>query len=924
MKSTDELWDRLRQSGDLPYGAAKIALIEEVLRHVEAIGDPDLAFTTRMLATSAYIYGGEPVKAFPTFAWCVADFDKNPGPHHQRWARTLLWDFKAMVSGLTRFPEVPLDRAYGVLEDMERRYREGGHSLQAVYKRRALVARHLGDTAREDEWFERWQAAPRDDLSDCAGCDPTTVLVYLNRRGRFEESVALAEPVLAGELSCNEQPQSILSELMEPYLMTGRLAEAVDAHRRAYRAHRSRLADLGDIGWHAVFCARTGNEHRGFEILQRHIDWLGKAPSPYTAMSFATNGAYVLRRITALGHGDLMVRRKDRDDIPAAELADELAAMATGIAARFDARNGTAAQGAWVAEQLVAEPFGVDLILDPAARQTRTAPVAAPAEPAPEIPDQLGAEELLDLAEEHHRADRDAAFAAAMDALDARFSAWDDPLLAARRAGLAGNRARPADRDGALQLWTRAADLFAAAGAAGEASSLRSKIALERAFGGESDEGGDEPIRANVAHQEEHGDARERAAAWGRLSVLHMVRQEVAEANEAGDRADAYARESGDERLIAGHALLRARNRAAADRDEEALAAARQGFAYYREHGPARRLAEAAIVLGHAVNDPAEQAELFGIAIGTGDADHALPARVGRGHALRQLERPDEAIVDLTEAVALCAERGIDDGGAFARYELAEAYAQAERPVDAAEVAEEAVLLFDRAGNEHAGSNTRYLLAKQYQVLGDNDAALARYRELIERLTDNPWGRAQMGEEAGGLLFDLDRDADAAEAFGAAASTLHEVGDLVGELRLLRRRIAALHFADDLGAAEETIKLAELRWAGLPAEAAAEPEAIWHHGMTMWEAGRVLMARERWADALPHVRDAAEPLRAIGATDDADHLDGMYAEALLRTGRAAEAENLLGPLLAAMAPDAPGREVAETVWEEIRQELGKS
>jgi hypothetical protein len=84
------------------------------------------------------------------------------------------------------------------------------------------------------------------------------------------------------------------------------------------------------------------------------------------------------------------------------------------------------------------------------------------------------------------------------------------------------------------------------------------------------------------------------------------------------------------------------------------------------------------------------------------------------------------------------------------------------------------------------------------------------------------------------------------------------------------------------------------------------------------------MSRGRWADALPYVRGASEPLRAIGATDDADNVGGMYAEALLRSGSPAEAERVLGPLLEGMAPEAPGREVAETVWAEIRKELGKS
>ena len=47
----------------------KIALAEEVIRHADALGDPRLAFTSRLLATNAYTYGGEPAKAFVTFAW---------------------------------------------------------------------------------------------------------------------------------------------------------------------------------------------------------------------------------------------------------------------------------------------------------------------------------------------------------------------------------------------------------------------------------------------------------------------------------------------------------------------------------------------------------------------------------------------------------------------------------------------------------------------------------------------------------------------------------------------------------------------------------------------------------------------------------------------------------------------------------------
>ena len=52
---------------------------------------------------------------------------------------------------------------------------------------------------------------------------------------------------------------------------------------------------------------------------------------------------------------------------------------------------------------------------------------------------------------------------------------------------------------------------------------------------------------------------------------------------------------------------------------------------------------------------------------------------------------------------------------------------------------------------------------------------MARYRELIERLADNPGGRGRIGEEAAGLLYDLDRDAEAADALEAADDELDDL-----------------------------------------------------------------------------------------------------------------------------------------------------
>src|SRR5262249_57206063 len=107
----------------------------------------------------------------------------------------------------------------------------GGHSLQAVYRQRWGIAHHVGDATAADEWYARWCAAPRDQNSDCEGCDPGARVTHLVGRGRDEEAVALAEPVLAQRLTCAGQPHSILTDLLLPYPPTGRLSRAPATHR---------------------------------------------------------------------------------------------------------------------------------------------------------------------------------------------------------------------------------------------------------------------------------------------------------------------------------------------------------------------------------------------------------------------------------------------------------------------------------------------------------------------------------------------------------------------------------------------------------------------------------------------------------------------------------------------------------------------
>ncbi|NBH02446.1 tetratricopeptide repeat protein, partial [Amycolatopsis sp. SID8362] len=302
-----EVWDRLWAAERLPRGRAQIAALEAGLREADALGSPELRFGARIFLTSAYQQGGEPAKAFVPFAWCLAVHDR--GEADPRWTHDLHWYFKFMAGSMATFPEVPLERTRAVLDDMERRYRTAGYSMNPVHQYRAVLARHVGDREAAAEQYRLWSAAPRGQMSDCVGCEPSDKVAHLAWLGRYADAAEVAEPVLGGQFSCVEQPQHILTELLLPYVHIGRYDDAVQAHRRAYRAMRHDPAQLQSIATHVAFCALTGNHARGLDLVERHLGWLDAPPTPYAEQEFAAAAALTLRLVAEGGHGDAPVRR---------------------------------------------------------------------------------------------------------------------------------------------------------------------------------------------------------------------------------------------------------------------------------------------------------------------------------------------------------------------------------------------------------------------------------------------------------------------------------------------------------------------------------------------------------------------------------------------------------------------------------------
>jgi hypothetical protein len=947
--SEEQLWRLLDQAQDMPYGPGQTALVEQVIAHADAQNLTPLAFAARMTATTSYVYGGEPVRSFATFAWCLAEFDRDPVAYQDHYP-LLLWHFKYMVSALTKFPEVPLERTYAVLDDMERRWRETGHSLHAIHAYRHAVAAHIGDVDAAEAYYEQWCAAPRDDLSDCIGCDPTSKAWWLRDRGRYEQAVVLGDPVQSGQLTCSEQPQSILTALMVPYLLTGRLEQARDAHRRAYRLQRSRLADLVDIAHHVEFCARTGNEARALEIVERHLGWLDRAPSPWAAMRFAAAASLALRRAQEQqSHTDLTLHRPAHADRPAATvaaaaLAAELATQATELAERFDRRNGTSAVGTLIQGVLDAEPWIDYLPLSATAARTRArltnvapptgavppagvataepdAPSAAGTPAAPVVvPETSGPDELLDLIEDHQEAGREPESRAALDAFADRYGQAE--LTVRQRARLAEARASHLRDDigTAVRLLREAARDYASAG-----DHEAEHVALARAAAAACWEGGqDDDLSALIEATEwlfAQASPKERVLAAGRLAIVHYNGRRPDQALTVLDRvADSL-----------DAAPPRARTRYAAVR--LAVLSALGRFDEVRQEGPA------VLALAESAGLPEETAQahtaLATVLRATGDltaaADHLAAAaahhtdperqaglRLARAELLAQTDRAREVLDDLVEHVADTTARGDQRAASPARFTLAVAYLNADRPLDAAEVAEEELVwrLRHRAEAEESGGvpAVRDLLAAIYERLGQPTEAVEQVDAMIDELTDDRLAVAQLSQRAGEILAAADRDDQAAVRFLAAADICAEIDQPLAELYNRRRGAMSLHWAERADDAVAALARADAVVANLPQD---HETARWERARLDFDAARILWAAGRPSEAAQRAAQAAEASLALGSPGAAAESHLLQAQILLTSGRAGEAEATVQRALE-LLPEEADREVFLQVLDAAR------
>jgi hypothetical protein len=340
-QNTDELYQALQANDERPYGRTRTVTAEELVDVAEQFGEPVPLVHALLELQEAYTYGSEPRKSPVVFARLLTLFDEQPDVFDERLRHQLFWRFKWVANALRALPEIPLASLRQWLTEMRDRYEKAGLDLQPYYGQAYQLAAHVGeDTALA---YELWAGRSRSRLSDCEACETCERALYHLAAGDDERALRAWEPVLAGKESCQEEPARSVSYALLPLVRAGRADEARGLHLAGYRGCRRNPSMCGEVGRHLEFCALTGNEARGLELLAENRSLFEEVDSPRDLFDFLTGVEVLLQRVEQLGHGELPAAGFAGRAWTVAGLRAEVRERADDLAARFDTRNGTTA-----------------------------------------------------------------------------------------------------------------------------------------------------------------------------------------------------------------------------------------------------------------------------------------------------------------------------------------------------------------------------------------------------------------------------------------------------------------------------------------------------------------------------------------------------------------------------------------------------
>lgn len=229
---------------------------------------------------------------------------------------SVVWKWKWIVSKLPWDINLSREEMAQANDAMRELYTDLQFSLEAVEKTLTEQSIILGDVDAAREHFVLWQSLESDDGGDCAACERDALVQYHHFIGEYEQVLNLAQPIMAGDLTCSEVPHITYQYVVDALIRLGKhddavaiLYEAIDLLTTSSEENISLLPPL------ILAAVQLGKRDWAMDLLDEYNDAILNIS--------ANNRLYYLQYLMCC-----------------APFNDEALTAAQEVAAQFDERNG--------------------------------------------------------------------------------------------------------------------------------------------------------------------------------------------------------------------------------------------------------------------------------------------------------------------------------------------------------------------------------------------------------------------------------------------------------------------------------------------------------------------------------------------------------------------------------------------------------
>ena len=297
----------------------------------------------------AYATAGDPAKALPVCAEFLQMREETPNtsgkPHLEA---VLAVNIACLACDLAcDLPQIPLEQCDALLMEFRRQVRTHGMGERLWQSYAGKVAAMTGDLRGLADHLSRFQAAPRDDTSDCEVCEAGLTARFMLALGRKDEAINIAVELLKQGKYCGEEPWTLLC-----HPDGGRPGTAGSGRRRALchrHAHPARRAARGTCAGRARCCGwrrLSARERIRIKLLAKCLPWTENLWDQRLLFYFYLGAADFCQAHSAQHAGSKLPPVPGFKDCPenglydCAALAQWFWDWAEAIGGRFDRRNG--------------------------------------------------------------------------------------------------------------------------------------------------------------------------------------------------------------------------------------------------------------------------------------------------------------------------------------------------------------------------------------------------------------------------------------------------------------------------------------------------------------------------------------------------------------------------------------------------------